>query len=71
MKDIRLKANRRKLNDALDNIGVAFRAMEVLTETSYITAMSKSAKDIVREMLDSEDEELTSVSEDDSDSSSD
>ncbi len=32
MKDIRLKANRRKLNDALDNIGVAFRAMEMLTK---------------------------------------
>ena len=26
MKDTRLKANRRKLNNALDNIGVAFRA---------------------------------------------
>ncbi len=56
MKDIRLKGNRRKLNDALDNIGVAFRAMEMLMETSYITAMSKIAKDIVREMLDSDDE---------------
>ena len=65
MKDIRLQANRRKLNDAVDNIGVAFRAMEVLTNNVRVT--NKSVKDIVSEMLDIDDEELTSVSEDDSD----
>ncbi len=73
MKDIRLKANRRKLNDALDNIGVAFLTMEVLTETNKVRVTNKSVQDIVKGMLDtdSDDEELTSVSEDDSDSSSD
>ncbi len=73
MKDIRLKANRRKLNDALNNIGVAFHAMEVLTETNNVRVTNKSVHDIVKGMLDtdSDDEELTSVSEYYSDSSSD
>ncbi len=66
MKDIRLQANRRKLNDAVDNIGIAFRAMEVLTETNNVRVTNKSVQDIVKGMLDtdSDDEELTSVSED-------
>ena len=32
MKNIRLLADKSKLKDALDNIGIAFRAMEMLTE---------------------------------------
>ncbi len=69
MKDIRLQANKRNLNGALDNFGVAFRAMEMLTETNNVRVTNKSVQDIVKGMLDtdSNDEELTSVSEDDSD----
>ncbi len=63
MKDIRLQANRRKLTDAVNNIEVAFRVMEMLTEISNAKAANKSVKDIVSEMLDSEDEELTSDSD--------
>ena len=66
MKDIRLQVNRRKLTDAVNIIEVAFRAMETLTEISNTKAANKNVKNIVLEMLDS-DEELTSVSEDDSD----
>ncbi len=64
MKDIRSLANKDKLQDAVDNIGIAFRSMEVLTEISYIRVMSKSVKDIVKEML-SKEEETTSDSGDD------
>ena len=56
MKDIRLQANKRKLNDAVDNIGVAFPTMEVLTEIIDTKAANKSVKDIVSEMLDSDDD---------------
>ncbi len=66
MKDIRLQANRRKLNDALDNIEVAFRAMEALTEIGKTKVTNKSARDIVREMLDSDSEDLTGESDSDS-----
>ncbi len=66
MKDIQLKANSGKLNDTIDNIGVAFRAMEVLTEINDTKVANKSVKDIVKEMLDTDsDEELTSVSDSD------
>ena len=64
MRDIRLLADKHKLKDAVDNIGIAFRVMEMLTETNN----TRSAKDIVSEMLDSDDESLTDVSEYDSDS---
>ena len=64
MIDIRLLADKSRLQDAVDNIGVAFRAMEMLTEIIDTKAANKSVKDIVLEMLDSDDEELTSVSED-------
>ena len=59
MRDIRLLADKYKLQDAIVNIGVAFRVMEMLTETNN----TRSAKDIVSEMLDNDD-----VSEYDSDS---
>ena len=64
MRDIRLFADNIRLRDAVDNIGVAFRVMEMLTETNN----TRSVKDIVSEMLDNDDESLTDVSEYDSDS---
>ncbi len=70
MKDIRLKANTYKLINAINTIEVAFRTMETLTEIGKTNVTNKSVQDIVSEMLDSDDEELTSVSEDDSDSDS-
>ncbi len=68
MKDIRLLADKSKLKDAIDNIGIAFCVMEMLTETNATKIANKNVKDIVLEMLDSDDEELTSVSDYDSDS---
>ena len=68
MRDIRLLADRSKLQDALDNIGIALRAMEVLTEINDTNAANKSVQDIVKVMLDTDDSEsLTDVSEYDSD----
>ncbi len=67
MRDIRLLADKSKLQDALDNIGIALRVMEMQTEISDARVANKSVKDIASEMLDDDDEELTSVSEDDSD----
>ena len=69
MRDIRLLADKSRLKDAVESIGIAFRVVEMLTETNNMRVTSKSVKDIVLEMLDSDDEELTSVSEDDSDDS--
>ncbi len=71
MKDIRLLADKSRLQDAVDNIGVAFRVMEMLTEISDARVANKNAKDIASEMLVSDNESLTSVSEYDSDSDSD
>ncbi len=68
MRDIRLQADRKKLKDAVDNIGVAFRAMEALTEIGSTKATNKRMRDIARGMLDSDNEELTSDNGDDSDS---
>ena len=68
MKNIRLLADKSKLKDAIYNIGIAFRVMEMLMETNDTKAANKNVKDIVLEMLDNDDEELTSISEYDSDS---
>ena len=68
MRDIRLLADKSRLQDAVDNIGVAFRVMEMLTETNDAKIANKNVKDIASEMLVSDDESLTSVSEYDSDS---
>ncbi len=54
MKDIRLLAYKDDLQIAVNNIGVALRAMEVLLEISHTNAANKSAQDIVRGMLDSD-----------------
>ena len=67
MKDTRLLADKSRLQDAVDNIGVAFRVMETLMETNDTKIANKN----VSEMLVSDDESLTSVSEYDSDSDSD
>ena len=65
MKDIRLKANKEKLNDATDNIVIAFRAFETLSEISDTKVANESVRDIVKGMLDEDDESLTDVSDDD------
>ncbi len=44
--------------------------MEMLTETKDMKVTNKNVKDIVSEMLDNDDESLTSVCEYDSDSDS-
>ncbi len=62
MENIRSLADKSRLQDAIVNIGVAFRVIEMLTETNDV----KTAKDIVTEMLDIDDESLTDVSEYDS-----
>ncbi len=66
MKTIRLLADKDRLQDAVNNIGVAFRVMDMLTETSDEKIVNKNVKDIATEILDNDDESLTSVSEYDS-----
>ncbi len=61
MKNTRLLADKSKLQDAIDNIGIAFRVMEMLTEINDTEVTNKNVKDIVLEMLDNE--ELTDVSD--------
>ena len=62
MRDIRSLADKYKLQDAIENISVAFCVMEALTEISKI----KTVKDIVSEMLDNDEStSLTDVSDDD------
>ena len=61
MKDIRLLADKSKLQDAIDNIGIAFRVMETLTEINNTKVANKNVKDIVLDMLDSNDEDSDSV----------
>ncbi len=68
MKDIRLKANKEKLDDAVGNIVVAFRSLDVLMGINNIGVANISVQDIVNIMLDNDDESLTSVSDSDSDS---
>ncbi len=63
MRDIRLLVDKSKLKEATDNIGIAFRVMEMLTEINDTKADNKNVKDIVLEMLDNDDESLTSVSD--------
>ncbi len=65
MKNIRLLADKSKLQDALDNIGIALHVMEMLTEINDTKVANKNVNDIVMEMLDSDDESLTSVSDGD------
>ena len=57
MKDIRLLADKSRLQDALNNIEVALRVM------TKISMVNESAQDIAKMMLDTDDESLTSVSD--------
>ncbi len=70
VKDIRLKANKEKLDDAVGNIVVAFRSLDVLMGINDIGVANISVQDITKIMLDNDDESLTSVSDCDSDSDS-
>ena len=70
MKEIRLKANKDKLDDAVGNIVVAFRSLDVLMGINDIGVANISVQDITKIMLDNDDESLTSVSDCDSDSDS-
>ena len=60
MKDIRLLADKSRLQDALNNIEVALRVM------TKISMVNESAQDIAKMMLNTDDESLTDVSDDDS-----
>ena len=70
MKDIRLKADDVKLIDAFDNVMIAIRVFENLNKIINAKVIRKSVQDIVKEMLDNDDESLTDVSDCDSDSDS-
>ncbi len=72
MKDIRLKANKEMLDDAVGNIIAAFRFLDTLMAINDKGVANLSVQDIVKEtMLDEDDDEsLTSVSDCDSDSDS-
>ncbi len=70
MKDIRLKADDVRLIDAFDNVMIAIRAFDNLNKILNAKVIHKSVQDIVKEMLDKDDESLTSVSDCDSDSDS-
>ncbi len=72
MKDIRLKANKEKLDDAVGNIIAAFRSLDTIMAINDEGVANISVQDIVKEiMLDKDDESLTDVSDCDYDSDSD
>ena len=67
MKDIRLKADKTRLSEAFDNITITLRVFETLNEITDSKVIWKSVQDIVKEMLDEDDDEsLTDVSDDES-----
>ena len=67
MKDIRLKADKEKLIDAVGNIMTAFRSLDTLMAINDKGVANISVQDIVNKiMLDDDDESLTSVSDDES-----
>ena len=66
MKDIRLKADKTRLSEAFDNITITLRVFETLNEITDAKVAWKSVQDIVKEMLDEDDESLTDVSDDNS-----
>ena len=73
MKDIRLKADKEKLDDAVGNIIAAFRSLDTIMAINDEGVANISVQDIVKEiMLDEDDDEsLTDVSDCDYDSDSD
>ncbi len=67
MIDIRLKADKTRLSEAFDNITITLRVFETLNEITDSKVIWKSVQDIVKEMLDEDDDEsLTDVSDDES-----
>ncbi len=67
MKNIRLKADKTRLSEAFDNITITLRVFETLNEITDSKVIWKSVQDIVKEMLDEDDDEsLTDVSDDES-----
>ncbi len=66
MKDIRLLADKSKLRDALDNIEEVLCVMRPLTKISDKNVANESAQYIAKMMLDTDDESLTDVSDDNS-----
>ena len=69
MKDIRLKADKTKLSEAFDNITITLRVFETLNEVNDSKVKRISVQDIVKEMLDEDDdddESLTDVSDNES-----
>ena len=70
MKDIRLKADDVRLIDAFDNVMIAIRVFENLNKIINTKVIRKSVQDIVKGMLDEDDESLTDVSDCDIDSDS-
>ncbi len=67
MKDIRLKADDVKLIDAFNNVTTAIQVFDNLNNITDSKVIWKSVQDIVKEMLDEDDDEsLTDVSDDDS-----
>ena len=66
MKDIRLLADKSKLRDALDNIEEVLCVMRTLTKISDKNVVNESAQYIAKMMLDTDDESLTDVSDDNS-----
>ncbi len=67
MKDIRLKADDVKLIDAFNNVMTAIQVFDNLNNITDSKVIWKSVQDIVKEMLDEDDDEsLTDVSDDES-----
>ena len=73
MKDIRLKANKEKLDDAVGNIIAAFRSLDTIMAINDEGVANISVQDIVKEIMlnEDDDESLTDVSDCDYDSDSD
>ena len=68
MKDIRLKANKEKLDDAVGNIIAAFRSLDTIMAINDEGVANISVQDIVKEIMlnEDDDESLTDVSDDES-----
>ena len=66
MKGIRLLADKSKLRDALDNIEEVLCVMRTLTKISDKNVANESAQYIAKMMLNTDDESLTDVSDDNS-----
>ncbi len=73
MKDIRLKANKEMLDDAVSNIIAAFRSLDTIMAINDEGVANISVQDIVKEIMlnEDDDESLTDVSDCDYDSDSD